>query len=359
MYDGATVISLFNHKGGVSKTTTTFNLGWMLARQGKKVLMIDADPQCNLTGTVVGLDESERFYDDGLGKTNNFYKLLELNLIKGRGSVMPEIELYRITKNENLLLMAGSVDLSDIESQLNLAIEVSEGLPQMANYPGFIGHAINEIARKASIDIVLLDLSPSIGALNQCLLMSSHYFIVPTSPDFYCYQAIKSLSQKIPAWNKRLARFRSDKNDHPMRKEPPKFLGIISQRYRPYTSNKTTDNERKDTTKAFQLWIDRINEKVNNELIPALESEQMCISAAEFTKYFKEASPYNIVNIPEFNGLIARAHDVTMPVFELSQEELLSWGKAQDNQLESVSKFKEIFSEFAKNIINLIDTEKK
>ncbi|WP_201029053.1 ParA family protein [Cylindrospermopsis raciborskii] len=43
-------IALFNHKGGVSKTTTTFNLGWMLAEKGKRVILVDTDPQCNLTG---------------------------------------------------------------------------------------------------------------------------------------------------------------------------------------------------------------------------------------------------------------------------------------------------------------------
>ena len=47
-------ISLFNHKGGVSKTTTAFNLGWMLASKGKRVLLVDCDPQCNLTGMFLG-----------------------------------------------------------------------------------------------------------------------------------------------------------------------------------------------------------------------------------------------------------------------------------------------------------------
>lgn len=60
------IISLFNHKGGVSKTTTTFHLGWILAEQGKKVLMVDTDPQCNLTGVCLSLsgnDNFEQFYN--------------------------------------------------------------------------------------------------------------------------------------------------------------------------------------------------------------------------------------------------------------------------------------------------------
>lgn len=55
----AKVISLFNHKGGVSKTTTVFHLGWKLAALGQRVLIIDADPQCNLTGLTLGLDDYE------------------------------------------------------------------------------------------------------------------------------------------------------------------------------------------------------------------------------------------------------------------------------------------------------------
>ena len=48
------IINLFNHKGGVSKTTTVFNLAWLLGTMGKKVIVADFDPQCNLTGMVLG-----------------------------------------------------------------------------------------------------------------------------------------------------------------------------------------------------------------------------------------------------------------------------------------------------------------
>jgi nitrogenase subunit NifH len=50
----AKIINLFNHKGGVSKTTTVFNLSWMLGLMGKRIVIADFDPQCNLTGMVLG-----------------------------------------------------------------------------------------------------------------------------------------------------------------------------------------------------------------------------------------------------------------------------------------------------------------
>jgi cellulose biosynthesis protein BcsQ len=63
-------IALFNHKGGVSKTTTTFHIGWMLAAKGHRVVLVDADPQCNLTGLVLGLKGENEF--------ENFYQMVAL-----------------------------------------------------------------------------------------------------------------------------------------------------------------------------------------------------------------------------------------------------------------------------------------
>lgn len=63
-------IVLFNHKGGVSKTTTTFNLGWMFAEKGKKVLLVDADPQCNLTSLFLG-DSFDEYYENEDTKGQN------------------------------------------------------------------------------------------------------------------------------------------------------------------------------------------------------------------------------------------------------------------------------------------------
>jgi chromosome partitioning protein len=345
----AKVIALFNHKGGVSKTTTTFNLGWMLAKKNQKVLIVDADPQCNLTGTVVGLDESENFYEKGLGRVANVYKLLEHSIIKGRGQQIPDVALYSVPKNDNLFLLAGSQEIAEIEAILSVALKTSAALSNMSSFPGIIGKSIREIARRNNIDIVLLDMSPSIGAFNECLLMSSDYFIVPTSPDFYCYQAITSLAKKIPLWNDEMKKFRQNDIDIPMQQHQTKFIGIISQRYRP---RQDAAIKGRDTTKAFRIWIDKINEKVRDVLVPALSN--MSITREEFIQNFANESPFNIIDIPEFNTLIARSHDTAIPIFELTESELLTGGYAQQTQLQSVEKFKEIFDRFATGVINCI-----
>ena len=83
-------IALFNHKGGVSKTTTCFNLGWMLAEKGKRVLLVDCDPQCNLTGMTLGFrGESELQYVYDSSGIRNICEGAVANLrkIMGRGKI--------------------------------------------------------------------------------------------------------------------------------------------------------------------------------------------------------------------------------------------------------------------------------
>ncbi len=64
-------ISLFNNKGGVSKTTTTFHLGWKLAEKGQKTLIVDTDPQCNLTGLCLNADKNNKLENFYVNNSNN------------------------------------------------------------------------------------------------------------------------------------------------------------------------------------------------------------------------------------------------------------------------------------------------
>ena len=133
----AVLIALFNHKGGVSKTTTAFNLGWAMAERGKRVLIVDGDPQCNLTGTVLGFD--------GVGDFTTFYaENPNANIsdclapiFQGSGERLAPARITA-TPQENLFLLAGNISLAENETQISVALSTSAAIPALQNIPGAI-----------------------------------------------------------------------------------------------------------------------------------------------------------------------------------------------------------------------------
>jgi chromosome partitioning protein len=344
----APIISLFNHKGGVSKTTTAFNLGWAMADRGKRVLIVDADPQCNLTGTVLGFDGVEdfaKFYKDNPGA--NISECLT-PVFSGAGKPLEPAKISK-TPNDNLFLLAGNIDLSESETQVSVALSTSAAIPALQNIPGSLCALLRMTAEEHKIDAVIIDMSPSVGALNQCLLMGSDYFIVPTSPDYYCNQAITSLARVLPRWNLGVAQFRVPSLLYPFPVAPPRFCGIISQRYRPRSGSPAY---------SFQQWIDVIKATVLTELVPVLVSNKMTISVAEFNAAKPIDSPFNLINIADFNSLIAQSQKHNTPVFALTDEEIEQAGVILKTMKESRDSFKESFDALANSVELIIGITK-
>src|SRR5207248_1641875 len=90
------------------------------------------------------------------------------------------------TTHENLFLLAGNIDLAENETQIAVALSTSAAIPALQNIPGSLCALLRLTADEHALDAIIVDMSPSVGALNECLLMGSDYFIVPTSPDYYC-----------------------------------------------------------------------------------------------------------------------------------------------------------------------------
>ena len=233
-------ICLFNHKGGVSKTTTSFNLGWSLADLGHKVLMVDLDSQCNLTGLVPGYsaaneDDMDAFYNS---RENLTMKPVIEALINGRSPTdfnKQETGSVLKTSNQNLFLLPGHLDISDLDSQISLSLKIASGVPAMKSMPGNLPEMLQTIAKRENVDYMIFDLSPNVGGLNEVILMSSDYFIVPTFPDYFCLQAVSSLEKNIAKWHTEIRRFKSDNNFDTKNysiKNQPMFLGAVQQRYR-------------------------------------------------------------------------------------------------------------------------------
>lgn len=87
-------IAIFNHKGGVSKTTTSFNLGYALVRNGKKVLLVDIDSQCNLTLYAMGFGKYTEYCESK--NKNNIYDCLE-PAYKSQPRLIEPAECYKLT----------------------------------------------------------------------------------------------------------------------------------------------------------------------------------------------------------------------------------------------------------------------
>ena len=352
-------ICLFNHKGGVSKTTTAFNLGWCLANFDKKVLLVDLDSQCNLTGLVLGfnaIDDNNmaNFYNNKNNLTMQDIVNVIINGVQSPDSFVDRATGKLLqTKHPNLFLLPGHLDVSDLDAQINVAMKVAIGLPAMKNIPGSLPSILQKIAMKNNFDYVIYDLSPNVGGLNEVILMSSNYFIVPASPDYFCLQAIGSLKKNIVKWHDEISKFKCDNDlnnpSYPIRNEP-KFIGAIQQRYRP---------RNEQPGKSFQKWIDSIRNEINTNLVPTLEKLNCVISKEQISSVLEGSGlcPYDLVYISDFNSLIAISQQLSKPIFELTNEEIANIGKvfaaAKTTMCLSRDNFSKVFAELADRVIKL------
>lgn len=159
------IISISNQKGGVQKTTITFNLGYLLAEQGKKVLLIDADPQSSLT-TIFNLGDD----------TYNIYSVLLEN--KELSKAINQVD-------DNLDLLVGSIQLANFE--LNVATKRGR--------ENCLKDVLYEI--KGNYDYILIDSPPSLGLLLLNILNASDKVIIPTQTDYLAYKGLDLLLDTI------------------------------------------------------------------------------------------------------------------------------------------------------------------
>ena len=341
-------ICLFNHKGGVSKTTTAFNLGWMIASKGKTVLLVDCDPQCNLTGMVLGYkgaSELEKFYKT---KKNQNIRDGLAPAFESRPSPIEPVECVSVLHRKGLSLLPGHIGLAEYEVTLGIAQELSGSLLTLKNLPGCIHYLLHETAKHIGAEYILVDMSPSLGPLNQNLLATSNFFIVPMNPDYFSVMSIDSLAAVLPkwkAWSVAAQGIGALQNaTYPFPKVSPKFMGLIVQKYRPRGGGVPA--------KAFQGWITEIENGIATKLVPALKSAGMMLAKA---RYDRAGIPKDFVlaQMGDFNGLIAQSQKYQTPIFLLSDDQLQQSGIVLDRTKKSMLEFRKLFSDAADRVIEL------
>lgn len=333
-------ICLFNHKGGVSKTTTTYNLGWKLARIGKKVILVDADPQCNLTGLILGED----FDDFYLNRPKDNLKTGISPAFEATPIPLSAIDCFQIPENENLYLVPGHIALSEYEVPLSIAHQLSNTIPTLKNLPGAMNSFLELVAVKYNADYIIIDMNPSLSSINQNLFCISDFFMVPTSPDYFSVMAINSLSSVLPKWERwaKMARVAFSDSSYPFPTTSTKFLGTIIQNF-------TIRNG--EPSDAFQKWIEEVAKAVNETLLPAIIPEGMMLDSTKY-KTEQPANGYCIAEIPSFSGLIPRSQRGRMPVYELT-DKLLGVGTVLERYQIIRNRFLIVFNNLADDVENM------
>lgn len=217
------IISVFNNKGGVGKTTLTFHLAHALASLDNKVLMIDADPQCNLT--IYALDQEaihdlwekeNSFIDEGFETSKSKLTGEEFNSLnaeprslhyllmpteEGTGELEEMPPVQKLT--QNLDIIPGRLTLHKYEEKISarwsdmyrgesLAIRTITKIRQLAE----------QYSAENGYDYVIIDTSPSLGAMNKVIISMVDGFFVPASPDLFSLYGIRNIGKSISGWKK-------------------------------------------------------------------------------------------------------------------------------------------------------------
>lgn len=175
------VISLMNQKGGVGKTTTTVSLGAALAEMGKRVLLIDLDPQAHLT------------INYGVEADENTVTLFDV-LVEEK-SILEATQVIEDVGKGNIGLVPGSIDLAGAEAELMSKLGREQILRKRLEAAAEGGHAF---------DFVLMDCPPSLGILTINALAASDEVIIPMQPHFLPLQGVGKLLETVALVQKRI-----------------------------------------------------------------------------------------------------------------------------------------------------------
>ena len=167
------IISVINQKGGVGKTTTVINLAAGLSMKGKKILIIDLDPQGNAT--------------TGLGLSNTASSDTTIyNVLNGNKRIS---EVIQNTSFENLNLITSNVDLSGLE------VETAGDSRRAFKLKDELTLILND--SKASYDYILIDCPPSLSLLTIMALVASDALVVPLQTEFFALEGLTQLMKTI------------------------------------------------------------------------------------------------------------------------------------------------------------------
>jgi chromosome partitioning protein len=191
------VLTFFNNKGGVGKTTLVFHVAWMMKELGRRVVALDLDPQANLTSSFLDDERVEQLWSSS--ERRSVYGALA-PLYEGEGGLgQPFVE--EIT--DGLSIVPGDLLLSGAEQELSSAWPESlDGQRRAFRVLTAFAVIAQRAAEQTDAEIILVDVGPNLGAINRAAMIASDNVVVPLAPDLYSLQGLRNLGPTLKAWRR-------------------------------------------------------------------------------------------------------------------------------------------------------------
>ena len=293
-------LTFFNNKGGVGKTTLVYHLSWMFSELGVKTLVVDCDPQANLTAAF--LDESEllnlwNHADNKVPRT--LYEAVR-PLTKVSNYALPVLEKI----NPNLYLLPGDLGLSAFEDELSedwtkaLGDNTKDRAMQILSA---FWRIAQEKAREIGAALIVFDVGPNLGALNRSVLIGTDHVVVPLAADLFSLQGLRNLGPTLTSWrsgwNDRVQRIGAAVGELPTGGALP--IGYIALQHQQRLSR---------PIQAYVSWLERIPGEYrqyllgesSNDPIPSIREDEYCLAL-----------------LRHYKSLIPLAQEARKPVFKL------------------------------------------
>ena len=291
------IISLFNNKGGVGKSTLSYHLGCALGVMCKRVLFVDLDPQCNLTISAMFEDELEEIWKEEDPYMDDYSDAISMhpehNLFASPRSVhfllkpveegFSDFETLPPAKkvSENVYILPGRLSLHKFESKIS---ERWNGLYQGESLSIRTVTAFRTLCEKYAerydIEYVIVDTSPSLGIMNKTIISTVDGFFIPTFPDMFSLYGIKNIGNSLALWQKEFNTIYNLISDNKISKFPKnfvQFIGFTIYNAKKYTAQKNPNPYNLATAHyRYALLIPQtIRDNIKEQNIAPIPSEQI------------------------------------------------------------------------------------
>lgn len=334
------VLTFFNNKGGVGKTSLIYHLAWMFAEQNKRVVVADLDPQANLTAAFLLEEKIEQLWEEQKLGSTIFHCVKPLTKV---GDIAPPI-LHTIAPN--LHLIPGDVQLSGFEDALSTEWPNSMGdnnLYRPMRMLSSFWQVMQMATEEVNANLILVDIGPNLGAINRSVLIATDNVVIPLGADLFSLQGLKNLGPTLRSWkglwDKRLKNWngspeKSDSPDFNLPKGEMKPIGYVCQQH----------GVRLDRpVKAYEKWVNRIPETYRKAVLNEENPESM-----------KQADdPLCLATIKHYRSLIPMGQEHRKPIFKLTSAD-----GAIGSHANAVSDAKRDFAELADKIFTNIGDRK-